>query len=81
MEGRNFYERVWYRLYGKLSVYQTGPRAGQEVLQLHPSLDMIHNGPVLQSVQVPERRPAVHGVLLLGSVQEQGTGDAVTHHV
>ena len=31
-EGRNSYGGVWYRFYGKLSVCQTGPQAGQVVL-------------------------------------------------
>ena len=43
-----------------------GPRDGQAVLQLHPALDLIHQGPVSASVQMPQRWTAVQGVLLLG---------------
>ena len=49
-------------------------------MQLQPALDLLHNGPVRQGVQVPERRPTVHGVLLLVPVQEQGPAYAVPPH-
>ena len=65
--------------YGKSSVCQMGLRDGRAVLQLHPSLDLLHHKPVRQGVRVLERRPTVHGVLLLGAVQEQGMADAVPH--
>ena len=39
-----------------------------ERLQLHPELDLLHHGPVQSSVQMPQRRTAVHWVLLLGKV-------------
>ena len=57
-----------YRFYSKSYVYQTGLRAGQLVLQLHPALDRLRRGPIRQGVQVPKRRPKVHWVLLLGPV-------------
>ena len=65
MEGRNSYGGVWYWFYGK-SLNQTGPKAGQEVLQLHPILELLHHGPVRSSVQITQLRPEVHWVLLLG---------------
>ena len=58
----------WYRLYGKLFVCQTGPRAVQAVLQLHPALDLLYHRTVRQSVRIPEFWPTVLGVLLLGVV-------------
>ena len=58
----------WYKFYGKSSICQTGPRAGQAVLLLHPALDLLYHGPVRQGVRVPEFRPTVHRLLLLGPV-------------
>ena len=49
-------------------------------MKLHPALNLIHHGPVCQGVQVSERCPTVHGVLLLGVTQEEGKADAVPHH-
>ena len=46
----NSYGGVWYRFYGKSSIKQTVPRAGQAVLQLHPALDLIRHGPVRKSM-------------------------------
>ena len=40
----------------------------------------LHHGSVFQVVQVPERRPTLYGVLLLGPVQEQGTDDSIPHY-
>ena len=54
--------------YGKLSVKQTGLQAGGAVLQLHLALNLIHRGPARSSVQVMQRRTAVHFVLLLRPV-------------
>ena len=54
--------------YSKSSVCQTGPQDGQEVLKLHPELNLLHHRPVRQGVQVPEYRPTVQRVLLLGAV-------------
>ena len=62
--------RIWYMFYGKLSVKQTVPRAGRLVLQLHPTLDLLHRGPVRSSVRIPKQQSAVQWVLLLGMVQE-----------
>ena len=71
-KGENGWEKslrgVWYRLYGKLFVCQTGPRAVQAVLQLHPALDLLYHRTVRQSVRIPEFWPTVLGVLLLGVV-------------
>ena len=53
--------------YGE-SPQQTGLRDGRVVLQLHSALDLLYHGPVCEGVRVLERRPAVHGVLLLGEV-------------
>ena len=64
-EGRNSYGGVWYKFYGKL-LKPTGPRYGRAVLQLHPSLDLIHHRPVRAGVRMPKRREAVHWVPLLG---------------
>ena len=50
------------------------------VLQLHPALNLLHHGPICQGVQVLEHRTAVQWVLLLGTVQEQGTADAAPHY-
>ena len=55
-------------LYGKSSINQAGLQAGRAVLQLHLALDLIHRGPIRSSVQILQRRPAVHRVLLLGPV-------------
>ena len=52
--------------YSKWSIKQTGPRAGQAVLQLHLALELLHRGPVRASVQITQFRPPVHWVLLLG---------------
>ena len=46
MEGRNSYGGVWYRFYGKSPNKQTGLRASQVVMQLHPALDLLHHVPV-----------------------------------
>ena len=54
--------------YGKLYVNQTGPQAIQTVLQLHPSLDLLHRGPIRWSVQIPQCQPLVHWVIVLGPV-------------
>ena len=78
--GKKSFGGGWYRFYGKLSVCQTGPQIGRAVLQLPLALELLHYGPVLQGMQIPERRPPVHRVVLLGAVQEQGTADAVPHH-
>ena len=67
-EGINSNKGVWYTLYGKLSVCQTGPQAGQAVLQLYPKLDLLHHSPVRQGVQVPQLQLTVHRVLLLAAV-------------
>ena len=56
----------WYKFYSKSYFCQTVPRASQAVLQLHPAHDLLHQGPILQGIHVPERRPTVHWVLLLG---------------
>ena len=66
--------------YGKSSVKQTGPRAGRAVLQLHPALRLLHRGPVRLSTRMPQRRPTVHWVLLLGTVKEPGTDYAAPHY-
>ena len=58
----------WYRFYGNFPVYQTGPRSGQAVLHLHPSLDLLHRRPIRKGVQVPKRRLTVHMVILLEPV-------------
>ena len=42
--------------------------AGRAVMQLHPALDLLHCRLVLSSVQMPQLRPAVYWVLLLGLV-------------
>ena len=47
---------------------------------MHPSLNMLHHGPVHQGVRVAQRRRTVNWVILLGPVQEQGPDDAVSHH-
>ena len=41
------------------------------MLHLHPSLDLLHRGPVRLGVQILQRRPAVHWVLLLGPVKNR----------
>ena len=83
-EGENVWEKLlqegWYRLYGKSSVYQTGPRAGRAVMQIHPALELLHHGPICEGVQEPELWLEVHGVILLVVVQEQGKADAFPHH-
>ena len=58
----------WYMFYGKFSVKHMGPQAARAVLQLHSALDLLHHGPVRKSVQILQRRLAVHWVLLLGPV-------------
>ena len=68
MKGRNSYDGGWYSLYGKLSFFHTVPRDVQVVLQLHPALDLLLHGNIRQGVRIPELRPTVHGVLLLGAV-------------
>ena len=45
-EGRNSYGGVWYWFYNKSPNKQAGLRAVQLVLQLHPSLNLLHHGPV-----------------------------------
>ena len=67
-EGRNSYGGVWYKFYGKASVWQTGPRTGQAVLQLYPGLELLHHGSVCQGAQVPEICLIVHWMLLLGAM-------------
>ena len=67
-EGRNSYLEVWYKVYGKASVCQTGLQAVQEVLQLYPALDLIHHRPIRQGVRVSELWPTLHRVILLGAV-------------
>ena len=52
-EGRNSYEGFWYRFYGKL-LKPTGPRDSRAVLQMHPSIDLLHHGPVSEGVQMPK---------------------------
>ena len=47
---------------------------------MHPELNLLHHGPVHQGVRVMKRQPTVHGVILLGAVQEQGTANASPHH-
>ena len=54
--------------YGKLFVCQTGQQAGQAALHLHPALDLLCHLPVRQGMRVPQHRPEVHWVLLLGPV-------------
>ena len=39
---------------------------------MHLVLDLLHRGPVCKSMQMPQHRPAVHWMLLLGPVLEQG---------
>ena len=51
MEGRNSYAGFWYGFYGK-SFQPTDSRDGRAVLQLHPTLDLLHHGPVREGVQV-----------------------------
>ena len=55
----------WYSFYGKYSE-PTVQRHGRAVLQLHPTFDLLHNGPVHKGVRMYKRREAVHEVLLLG---------------
>ena len=50
----------WYKFYGKSSVCQTGPRTGRAVLQLQLVLDLIHHGPIVQGVRVPELCLTLH---------------------
>ena len=50
------------------------------MLQLHPALNLLHHGPVCQSVRIPQRRTALHWVVLLGPVQEQGRSNALFQH-
>ena len=71
---------IWYKFYSKSSVYQTSPRSGRWVLQMHPALDLLHHGPVCQGVRVPECHPKVHRGILFGPVQEQGAADAAPHN-
>ena len=52
----------------KLSVKHTGPRSGRAVLQLHPEIDLLHRETSCASVQMPQRCPEVHWVILLGLV-------------
>ena len=59
---------VWYMFYGKSSVKQMGLQDGQAVLQFHPELNLLHRGTVRASMKMPQRRPAVHWVILLGPV-------------
>ena len=66
--------------YGKLSVQQMDPQAGQAVLKLQLALKLLHHRPVRSSVRIPQRQPAVHWVLLLGPVQEPGAAYAVPHY-
>ena len=54
--------------YGKSSINQTGPQAVRLVLKLHLALSLLHPGPVRSIVRMPQCRPAVHWVLLLGPV-------------
>ena len=54
--------------YGKSSIKEMGTRAGRAVLQLHLALKLIQRGPVRLSVRMLQRWPAVHWVLLLGTV-------------
>ena len=54
--------------YNKSPNKQMGQRAGRAVLQLIPALDLFHRRPVRTIVQMPQRRPTVHWVLLLGLV-------------
>ena len=58
--------------YGKLPIKQTVPWANRAVLQLHPALNLLHRGPVHTSVQMPQQRPTVHWVLLLGRCKNRG---------
>ena len=50
------------------------------MLQLHPELNLLHSGAVHNSVQMPQHRPAVKWVLLLGLVKEPGAAYAVPHY-
>ena len=50
------------------------------VLQLHMVINLLRHGPVGQGVQVLERRPTVHRVLLLVLVQETGASYAVPYY-
>ena len=59
----------WYKFYGKSPVYQTFPRSGQVVLQIHLALNLLRHGPICQGIQIPERQTMVHRVLLLGALQ------------
>ena len=56
---------IWYWFYSKF-LKQTGLKDGRAVLQLHPALDLLHHEPVRASVRMPQSRPAVHWVLLMG---------------
>ena len=47
---------------------------------MHPALDLLHHGPVHKSVRIPELRPTVHWVLLLGPVEELGADYDVPHY-
>ena len=47
---------------------------------MHPTYDLLHHVPVRQGVRVLKRRPIVHRMLLLRSVQEQGTADDFLSH-
>ena len=47
---------------------------------MHQAINLLRHKPVCKSVQMPQRRPTVHWVLLLCLVQEQGPADAVPHH-
>ena len=49
-EGRNSYGEVWYKFYRK-SLKPTGPRYGRVVMQLHPSLDLLHHGPSVRACE------------------------------
>ena len=71
MEGENGREKLlrgfWLCFYGESS-QPTGPRDSRAVLQLHLELDLLNHGPVRKGVQMEERPPAVHRVIILGEV-------------
>ena len=47
---------------------------------MHPAFDLLHCWTVRKSVQIPQHRPTVHWVLLLGPVQEPGVAYAVPNY-
>ena len=69
-EGEKSYRGFRYYLYGK-SAHQPGSQASQEVLQLHPALDLLYIGPVRPYVLMLQQRAEVISLCLLVELKQQ----------